>query len=96
MLLLLLLGRFDQFVNFIHNVTPQEEVVDLWHIKKLKKNVDILSFTRYATLKDWGEFQYVFIPCTNLVCMCCNVLFQKHMKMNFNKLFTNQSTSYLP
>ncbi len=42
MLLLLLLGHFDQFVNFIHNVTPQEEVVDLWHIKKLKKNVDIL------------------------------------------------------
>jgi len=39
MLLLLLLGCFDLFVNFIHNVAPQEEVIDLWHIKESKANV---------------------------------------------------------
>jgi hypothetical protein len=61
MLLLLLLCHFDQFVNSIHNVAPQEEVVDLWHIKKSKANVSIWSFTRYATLKIGVNFNmYLF------------------------------------
>jgi hypothetical protein len=41
MLLLLVLGCFDLFVDSIHNVSLQEEVVDLWHIKELKANVGI-------------------------------------------------------
>jgi len=41
MLLLLLLCCFDLFVNSTHNVAPQEEVIDLWHIKKSKANVGI-------------------------------------------------------
>jgi hypothetical protein len=49
MLLLLLLHRFDLFVNSFRNVAPQEEVVNLWHTKKSKANVGIWSFTRYAT-----------------------------------------------
>jgi hypothetical protein len=56
MLLLLLLHRFDLFVNSFRNVAPQEEVVNLWHTKKSKANVGIWSFTRDVTLKDWGEF----------------------------------------
>jgi hypothetical protein len=56
MLLLLLLGRFDLFIDSFHNGAPQEEVVDLWHIKKSKANVGIWSFTRYVTFKNWGEF----------------------------------------
>jgi hypothetical protein len=56
MLLFLVLGRFDLFVDFIHNVAPQEEVANMWHIKESKANVGIWSFTRYATLKDWDEF----------------------------------------
>jgi hypothetical protein len=56
MSLFLALGCFDLFVNFIHNVAPEEKVVDLWHIKESKANVGIWSFIRYATLKDWDEF----------------------------------------
>jgi len=56
MLLLLLLHRSDLFVDSFHNVAPQEGVVNMWHIKKSKANVGIWSFTRYVTLKDWGEF----------------------------------------
>jgi hypothetical protein len=56
MLLLLVLGCFDLFVDSIHDVAPQEQVVDLLHIKESKENVNIWSFTRYATLKDWDEF----------------------------------------
>jgi hypothetical protein len=58
---------FDLFVNSTHNVAPQEEMVDLWHIKESKENVGIWSFTRCGTLKDWDLFQYILIPCTNLV-----------------------------
>jgi hypothetical protein len=28
--------------------------------------------------------------------MCYNVLFQKHLKMNLNQVFINQTTFYLP
>jgi hypothetical protein len=56
MLLLLALGCFDLFVNPIHNIAPQEEVANLWHIKESKANVGIWSFIRYATLKNWDEF----------------------------------------
>jgi len=56
MLLLFLLCCFDLFVNSTNNVAPQEEVVDLWHIKESKANVGIWSFTRYGTLKDWDKF----------------------------------------
>jgi hypothetical protein len=56
MLLLLILGCFDLFVDSIHIVALQKEVVDLLHIKESKANVDIWSFTIYATLKDWDEF----------------------------------------
>jgi len=48
MFLSMLLGFFDLFVDFIHNVTPQEEVANMWHIKESKANVGIWSFTRYA------------------------------------------------
>jgi hypothetical protein len=41
MLLLLFLSCFDLFVDFIHNVLPQEEVENLWHIKESKTNVGI-------------------------------------------------------
>jgi hypothetical protein len=88
----LLLGCFHIFVDSTHNVSLQNEVVDLWHTKESKANVSIWSFTRYATLKDWDEFQFVFMPCTNLACMCYNVLFQKHLKMNLNQMFINQTT----
>jgi hypothetical protein len=67
MLLLLLLCCFDLSVNSIHNIAPQEEVVDLWHIQESKTNVGIWSFTRYGILKDLDKFQYVLIPCTNLM-----------------------------
>jgi hypothetical protein len=49
MLLLLLMDCFHLFVDFIHIVSPQEEVVDTWHIKELEANVGIQSFKRYAT-----------------------------------------------
>jgi hypothetical protein len=55
-LLLLGLGYFDLFVDSIHNVAPQEEMADLWHIKESKTNVGIWSSIRYATLKDYDEF----------------------------------------
>jgi hypothetical protein len=38
---MLILGCFDLFVDSIHNVAPQEEVIDLWHIKESKANVGI-------------------------------------------------------
>jgi hypothetical protein len=41
MLLLLLINCFHLFVDYIHNVSFQEEVVDMWHIKKSKANVGI-------------------------------------------------------
>jgi hypothetical protein len=56
MLLLLVWSCFDLFVDYIINVAPQDEVVDMWHIKESKANVGIWSFKRYATLKDWDEF----------------------------------------
>jgi hypothetical protein len=49
MLLLLLIDCFHLFVDCIHHVSPQEEVINMWHIKELEANVGILSFTRYAT-----------------------------------------------
>jgi len=49
MLSLLLLGCFHMFVNSTHNVSPQKEVANWWHIKESKANVGIWSFTRYAT-----------------------------------------------
>jgi hypothetical protein len=51
MLLLLILGCFDLFVDYIHSVAPKAEVANLWHIKESKTNSGIWSFTRYATLK---------------------------------------------
>jgi hypothetical protein len=56
MLLLFLLCCFDLSINSTHNVAPQEEMVDLWHIKESKANVGIWSFTRHGTLKDWDKF----------------------------------------
>jgi hypothetical protein len=49
MLLLLLLLFFHLFVDSLHDVPPQEEVVDLWHENQLKANVGIWSFIMYAT-----------------------------------------------
>jgi hypothetical protein len=51
MLLLLLLDCFHLFVDFIHNVSFQEGVANLWHIKESEVNVGIWSFIRYATFK---------------------------------------------
>ncbi len=51
MLLLLVLGFFDLFVDSVHNVAPQEEVANLWHIKESKTIIGIWSSIRYATLK---------------------------------------------
>jgi hypothetical protein len=56
MLLFMLLSCFDLFVDFIHNVSFQEKVAHLWHIKESKANVHIWSFTRCATSKHWDEF----------------------------------------
>jgi len=56
MLLLLVLGRFDLFVDSIHNVALQEEMTNMWHIKESKENVGIWSFTRYVAFKKWDEF----------------------------------------
>jgi hypothetical protein len=58
MLLLLLIDYFHLFVNCIHNVSLQEEVVDMWQIKESKANVGIQSFIRYVILKNWDESQY--------------------------------------
>jgi hypothetical protein len=33
---------------------------------------------------------------TNLVYTCWNALLQKHLKMNLNRMFTNQTTSLWP
>jgi hypothetical protein len=33
----MLLSCFDLFVNYIHNVAPLEEVVDLWHSRNQKQ-----------------------------------------------------------
>jgi hypothetical protein len=49
MFLLLLINYFHLFVGCIHNVSLQEEVAYMWHIKELMENVGIQSFTRYAT-----------------------------------------------
>ncbi len=49
MLLLFIIDCFHLFVDCIHNVSLQEEVVDMWHIKESKANVSIPSFTRDAT-----------------------------------------------
>ncbi len=49
MLLSLFIDCFHLFVDCLRNVSPQEEVVDMWHIKESKANVGIQSFTRYAT-----------------------------------------------
>jgi hypothetical protein len=49
MLLLLLIDFFHLFIDCIHNVSPQEEVADMWHIKKSEANLGIQTFTRYAT-----------------------------------------------
>jgi hypothetical protein len=49
MLLLLLIDFFHLFVDCIHNVSFQEEVVDMWHMKESKVIIGIQSFTRYAT-----------------------------------------------
>jgi hypothetical protein len=95
MLLLLLLYYFHLFINFIHNVPLQKEMANLWHTNESKVNVGIQSFTRYAILNNWDEFQYVIIPCTNILYMLHNVLF-KHLKMNLNRMFINQTTSSLP
>ncbi len=54
--LFMLLGCFDLFVDFIHNVASQEEVANLWHIKESKANVGIWSFIRYAIKNNWDEF----------------------------------------
>jgi hypothetical protein len=78
-----------------HNVSVPKEVANLWHAKESKANVSIGSFARYATLKDWNEFQYVLIT-LNLAYMCYNVLFQKHLKMNLNQVFINQTTFFCP
>jgi hypothetical protein len=51
-MILLVLGCFYLFVHSIHNVSPQEEVANLWQIcgtKEPKANVGIWSSTRYAT-----------------------------------------------
>jgi len=56
MFLFMLLGCFDLFVDFIHNVASQEEVANLWHIKESKANVGIWSFIRYAIKNNWDEF----------------------------------------
>jgi len=95
MLLLLLIDYFHLFVNYIHNVSPQEEVADMWHIKELDANVGIQSFTRYTTKNNWDEFQYVLIPCTNILYMLHNVML-KHLKTNLNQMFISQTTSSLP
>jgi hypothetical protein len=47
----MLLSFFDLFVDFIRNVSPQEKVAHLWHIKESKGNVGICSFIRCATSK---------------------------------------------
>jgi hypothetical protein len=46
---MLLLYFFHLFVNYIHNVPPQEDMAYLWHTNESKENVGIWSFTRYAT-----------------------------------------------
>jgi hypothetical protein len=48
MLLLLLINCFHLFVDYIHNVSPQKEVANMWHIKESEANVGIQSFTRYV------------------------------------------------
>jgi hypothetical protein len=70
MLLLLLLYFFHLFVDFIHNVPPQEEVANLWHTNESKANVGIWSFMRYATFKNCDEFLYAMHQHN----LCCNVL----------------------
>jgi hypothetical protein len=44
------------FIDYIHNVSPQKEVANMWHIKDLEANVGIQSFTKYATQNNWDEF----------------------------------------
>jgi hypothetical protein len=67
MLLLLLLCCFHLFVDFIHNVPRHKKVANLWYTNEPKANGGIWSFTRYATLKNRDEFQYVLIPCINIM-----------------------------
>jgi hypothetical protein len=57
----MLIFHFHCFANSVHNVPPEEEVADLWHTNESKANVGIWSFTRYAILKYYDEFQYVLI-----------------------------------
>jgi hypothetical protein len=95
MLLLLLIDFFHLFINCIHNVSPQKEMAYMWHIKELEANVGIQLFTRYVIEENWDEFQYVLIPCTNILYMLHNVML-KHLEMNLNPMFINQTTFSLP
>jgi hypothetical protein len=63
----MLIFHFHCFTNYIHNLACHKEVVDLWHTNDSKTNVGIWSFITYATLKNCDEFQYVLIPCTNIM-----------------------------
>jgi hypothetical protein len=66
MLLLQVLCFFDLFVDSIHNVAPQEEVANLWHIKESKTIIGIWSSIRFATLKigmnfNMGEYALTYL-----------------------------------
>jgi hypothetical protein len=63
----MLIFHFHYFSNSIHNLAHQKEVANLWHTNESKANVGIWSFTRYTTLKNCDEFQYVLMPCTNIM-----------------------------
>jgi hypothetical protein len=91
----MLLLLYHLFVNCIHNVSPQEEVAHMWHIKESRANVGIQLFTRYATKNNWDEFWYVLTQCTNIFYMLHNVML-KHLKMNLNRMFISHTTSLLP
>ncbi len=54
MLLFMLLGCFDLFIDSIHNVTPQEEVAHLWHIERNKKQMLAFGHLQGMQLKTIG------------------------------------------
>ncbi len=54
MLLFMLLSCLDLFVDSIHNVAPQEEVIDLWHIESNQKQMLAFGHLQGMQLKTIG------------------------------------------
>jgi hypothetical protein len=85
MLLLFLIDCFHLFVYCIHNVSLQEEVVDIWHIKESKANISILVIFKVCNLKQLGWIlicSYTMHKHILYVAQCVVEAFENELKLN--------------